>query len=90
MKTTFFKLVLPLVAVVMGLGAAVSTHAMEKKAAKSGSTLGYRHLTTIPCDPVKNCDQIPNFICKSVMGEDLYEWFGGNNCPTLLYNSLPN
>lgn len=89
MKTKIFKLVLPLVAVVMGLGAAVSTHAMDKKEAKSGSVLGFRHLTTIPCDPVKQCDQVPTYVCKSSMGEDLYDWIEGNICVDLLYHSEP-
>ena len=90
MKTSIFKLLVPAMVLVTGVVSAFTTNAAPNDS-KQASIWGYRKIAgTQPCEQVKMCDQVPNFVCRSTANENLYQLIGPNNCPTLLYHSVSN
>lgn len=91
MKTSFMKIVLPALILMTGVLSAFDTSA-NADTAEQASVWGYRKIvgSPQPCERIKMCDQVPNFVCKSTAGENLYQLIAPNNCPTLLFHSVNN
>ena len=88
MKTKFFKFVLPIAFVAIGLAGALSTNAMEKGMAESGAVIGYKKISAVSCQITStSCDQVQNFLCKAPDGTQLYHNIAPNQCPDMLYRS---
>lgn len=92
MKTKFFKFGMPVAFVALGLVGALSSNAMEKKATVLASETGYKKVigAAQPCQPVESCDNVPAQLCKSsIDNSQLYHFVGNNQCPTMLFRSIP-
>lgn len=83
MKIKFFKMILPVAVITIGMASAVSTNAMSKTAAAFANRTGYTHLEG------ENC-VITNMTCKNTSGVPCT--FGGNQLYDLnsVTNTCPN
>lgn len=92
MKTKIFKFVVPVAFVALGLVGAFSSNAMEKSTAGLAGETGYKKVVggTPPCQPVEWCDNIEGQLCKSsIDNSQLYRHISDNQCPTMLFRSIP-
>ena len=81
------KMIMPVVLLIVGTGAVLSTQSFKK--AESAIVSGYRIDETNPEHPCVDtgieCSTVPSsFICDDGMGNNLRE-FDGTSCPNLLY-----
>jgi thiamine transporter ThiT len=87
MKTKFFKFVLPVAFVALGLAGAFSTNAKEM--AGSGATIGYQKINAVTCQvTATTCNDTHTFLCKGPGGVQLYRQDAPNDCPEMLWRSF--
>ncbi len=72
MKNNFFKIVLPMAVVALGLAGAANTNAMDKSG-KSVAIMGYKHISNPnSCVADQECSNTGNFNCTAADGSQLY------------------
>lgn len=84
MKTKFFRLVLPAAVICFAIAGAVSTNAMNKKAATLVDRWGYAHLEDTPCKKEIMCSTDNGPVCKNTAGDILYDFVSTTSCPNTL------
>lgn len=88
MKTKIFKMLMPVLAIILAIGGSFATHAAEKKADQT--IIGYAtSINGTPCSIIIICGQIPNTICVIIIiGIPTQAWgkFNPNDtaCPIIL------
>lgn len=85
MKTSFFKMILPMAVITVGIAGALSTKAMSKNS-DVDPIQGYSHLEVDPCHKEIMCDQAGVNACTVVGAGQLYAKSGAT-CPTPLFRS---
>ena len=84
MKNKFFKMILPAVVVTFGILSAVSTSAMNKKTVTLAQKWGYSHIEGENCVRQIMCKTDPGLPCKTVAGDQLYDFVSTVSCPNPL------
>lgn len=85
MKIKFFKMILPVAVITLGVAGAMSTNAMSKKSSSLVDKWGYTHIEDEPCTKSIKCSTIPGLPCKNTAGEQLYDFVSSVSCPNPLF-----
>lgn len=84
MKINFKKVIMPMVVITVGVFGAFSTSAMNQKNKAFADRWGYSHLEGENCVREIMCTTNPGLPCKTVAGDQLYDFVSTVSCPNPL------
>lgn len=85
MKTNFFKNMVPVAVIALGISGAFLTTSMQSASNAAAPRLGYVLDEDDDCDIAVNCNTNPNPICQSSTGEQAFGKNAQGNCDVVLY-----
>lgn len=85
MKTNFFKNMVPVAVIALGISGAFFTTSMQSASNAAAPRLGYVLDENDDCDISVNCNTTPNPICQSSSGEQAFGKNAQGNCDVVLY-----
>ena len=89
MKSIFFKIVMPVAAIILAIGSSISTHASQKRAHQF--ITGYINpVGSNLCSITASCTDVGGVLCTATYQSVVYQAFGkeapsDSTCPVLLF-----